>query len=134
MKRKLLTALVGIVTIVFLNSPAIHADNTQDIDFEGQGFSKIKCTAYCCGTTTANGSPVHEGGLASDYKHRGQVAILYTLDGEYLGIFEANDAGGTDAIRNGYVIDIYRTDYDRCVEWMEKTKGKVYVKWIEGEG
>ena len=64
----------------------------------------------------------------------GDVAILYTLDNEFLGYFIVNDAGGTDAIRNGYVIDVYRSDYDRCVEWMKLTGGKVKVKWVKGKG
>lgn len=124
MKKKILVMVLILCLLTPINASCEMPD----------GFSKIKCTAYCCGEITANGSKVHEGGLAASKEHMGDVAELYTLEGEFLGYFECNDAGGTDAIRNGYVIDIYRKNYERCVEWMIKTQGKVLVRWIKGKG
>lgn len=123
MKKK----IVALLMIVCILTP-IKASCEVD------GLQKIKCTAYCCGEITANGSKVHEGGIAASAEHMGDVAELYTLDDEFLGYFEVNDAGGTDAIRNGYVIDVYRESYDRCVDWMKLTQGKVKVRWIKGKG
>ena len=94
-------------------------------------------TAYCVGHHTSNGSAVHEGGCACSIDHIGDVAIIYSINGDFLGVFECNDTGADGGgVRAGKVVDIYRTDYDRCVEWME-TVGKtqtIWVQWIPGNG
>ena len=64
----------------------------------------------------------------------GQVAIVYTLDGGYLGMYEVNDKGGTEGLKNGTVIDFYRRNYTQCQSFMKLTGGKVYAKWIDGKG
>lgn len=93
----------------------------------------MSTTAYCCGTHTANGSKVHIGGCACN-PHFGDVAIVYSTSGRYLGMYECNDKGGTDGLRAGTVIDIYRPTYTMCESWMKLTGGKVYVLWVEGKG
>ena len=98
-------------------------------------FIEMYATAYCVGEITANGSKVHEGGCACN-PHLGEVAVVYTMDGDFIGYFECNDTGATKGLKKGTVIDIYRSDYDRCVELMKtigKT-GKVKVQWIKGDG
>ena len=129
-KRVILAILAVIICIL-----SVGAMKHREIDFIGNGFVKMHTTAYNVGHHTANGSAVHEGGCACSIDHIGDVAIIYTLDGEFLGYFECNDTGAEGGgVRKGTVVDIYRTDYDRCVEWMELTQGKVWVKWIEGDG
>ena len=129
--KNIFKAGLAVALIVGALSQTVKAN--EQIDLTSQGFEVMSATAYCCGEITANGSKVHEGGCACNPR-LGQVAIVYTLDGEFLGYFECNDTGATDGLQNGTVIDIYRSDYDRCVEFMELTKGKVYVKWIDGKG
>lgn len=106
----------------------------NSIDWEANGFIKMKTTAYVMGHHTANGSAVHNGGCAASAEHMGDVAILYTLDGTYLGMYECNDTGGTKGIQNGYVIDIYRQNMTQAENYMRITGGKVYVKWVKGAG
>lgn len=101
---------------------------------ELDGFEVMSATAYCMGTTTYNGSKVHEGGCAASKEHLGDVAIVYTLDGTFLGYYECNDTGGTEGLNNGYVIDVYRKNLTRCQMFMKVTKGKVLVKWVHGQG
>ena len=60
--------------------------------------------------------------------------MVYTMDGEFLGYFECNDTGATNGLKKGTVIDIYRTDLERCRDFMKLTGGKVKVQWIAGEG
>lgn len=124
--------ILSIIVVTFLMAVPASAE-TQDF-FEANGFTKISTTAYCCGEITANGSKVHYGGCASSKEHLGDLAILYTLDGYYIGTFECNDLGGTDAIRNGYVIDVYHPTYFECEQYMKLTRGKCYVKYIHGVG
>ena len=128
MRKRIIAVLI---TISLMSVPA-KADCNEF--FKDNGFQQIKTTAYCCGEITANGSKVHYGGCASSAEHMGDIAILYTIDGEYIGQFEVNDAGGTDAIRNGWVIDVYHPTYQECKDYMALTRGKVYVKYVKGEG
>lgn len=96
-------------------------------------FERLYTTAYCLDGITANGSPVHVGGCACN-PHLGDVAIIYSQGGEYLGTFEVNDVGATNGLINGSVIDIWYPDIDACKAWMAKTEGVVYVQWVHGVG
>ena len=133
MKRLIVLMLAVILCLVSVGAERGEPHN-EDIDWQGQGFTKMSATAYCMGHHTANGSAVHEGGCACSRDHLGDVAIVYTLDGDFLGYYECNDVGGTPGLQAGYVIDIYRRNYTRCEMFMKITDGKVYVKWIEGDG
>lgn len=129
MRKKI---ILGLVAIILMATP-VSAHETDF--FTENGFQKVRTTAYCCGTTTANGSPVHYGGCASSAEHMGDLAVLYLPNGYYIGTFECNDLGGTDAIRNGYVIDVYFPTYFECKEYMRLVgNGKIYVKYVKGQG
>lgn len=126
--------IIAILLVLTIWSISIGATRNEPMDFEAAGFQKIKVTAYCCGTHTATGVPVHYGCMAVSKEHLGDCAFLYTVDGEYIDLFEGNDQGGTDAIRNGYVVDVYFPTYEECKEFMAKTGGVAYIKYISGEG
>lgn len=129
--RKGLIALF--IAVCILSVGAGKAE--PEIDFEAQGFQVMSTTAYCVGHHTANGSPVHHGGCASSLDRIGQIAIVYTLDGNFLGYYECNDTGAEGGgVRKGTVLDIYRKNLTMCTGYMKITGGKVYVKWIEGDG
>ena len=65
----------------------------------------------------------------------GDIAIVYLPDGYYVGMFECNDLGGTEAIRTGKVLDIYFPTLFECKEYMRLVgTGKIYVKYIHGNG
>ena len=138
--RKLTLIIITIIVFMLYHIVSNAAERgeqvpqSDQIDWQAQGFIKMNATAYHMGETTRNGSEVHTGGCAASPDHLGDVAIIYTLDGDYLGLYECNDTGGTDGLNNGYVIDIYRTNYTQCQSLMRLTGGKVYVKWIKGEG
>ena len=125
-------ALVLVLAIVSIGAERMEP-HQEEIDFTAQGFTKMATTAYCMGEITANGSKVHSGGCACSREHIGDVAIVYTLDGDFLGYYECNDTGG-GGVKAGTVIDIYRCNLTQCKSYMKITKGKVWVKWIKGEG
>ena len=129
MKKSIVIILALLVWIT-----SIGATRNEPMDFEAAGFQRIKVTAYCCGTHTATGVPVHYGCMAVSREHLGDCAYLYTVDGEYIDLFEGNDQGGTDAIRQGYVVDIYFPTYEECKAFMARTGGVAYIKYVEGEG
>ena len=127
MRKKI---IIGLVAVFLMSLPC----SAQETDFFTEnGFKKMLCTAYCVGEVTATGVPVHEG-ICANNKHVGDLAVMYLEDGTYLGTFECCDTGGSEGMKKGVVIDVYRENYGRCVEWMELTRGKVYVQWIKGNG
>ena len=124
--------VISIVIMIVMLIPL--SVNAEEIDFKAQGFEVMYTTAYHMGHHTANGSKVHHGGCACNKEHLGDVAIIYTLDGDFLGYYECNDTGGTEGLNKGVVIDVYRCNLTQCQSYMKITGGKVYVKWISGKG
>ena len=134
MSKRLIVCVIALIVWLVSIGAERREPHQEQIDFVGQGFTKMATTAYCMGHHTANGSAVHHGGCACSKEHLGQVAIIYTLDGDFLGYYECNDTGGTEGLNNGVVIDVYRCNYTQCKSYMKLTGGKVWVKWIDGEG
>lgn len=99
----------------------------------GDDLQKVRCTCYLpTGNKTADGTVPYEGICASNRDHLGDVAVLYSVDGEFIGFFECRDIGGHRKLRNGTAIDIYRDSMDRAWEWAAEWGDYVYVYWIEG--
>lgn len=98
-------------------------------------------TAYCLKGTTASGEKVRSGICAGASKYLGKTIIVYQrlpddTVGKQLGVFECKDTGGTDALKNGYCIDVWFPDHDTCQGWMDLVymdgcKGKIYFKVME---
>ena len=133
---KALAILTAIVTLTQMSTcpvQAAEADIENEIDWEGQGFVTMHTTAYCLHGVTANGGYTRPYTAACN-PHLGDVAIVYTMDGQFLGMYEITDTGSTNGLQSGRVIDVWRVDYTQCESWMKLTRGKVRVKWIEGEG
>lgn len=98
----------------------------------GEDLQKVRCTCYLpTGNKTADGTVPYEGICASNRDHLGDVAVLYSVDGEFIGFFECRDIGGHSKLRNGTAIDIYRDSMDHAWEWVGEWGDYVYVYWIE---
>ncbi len=99
----------------------------------GDDLQKVRCTCYLpTGNKTADGTVPYEGICASNRDHLGDVAVLYSVDGEFIGFFECRDIGGNRKLRNGTAIDIFRNDMDRAWDWIGEWGDYVYIYWIEG--
>ena len=128
--------LIGVAIVIFLLTISASAEGlTWEEIFENEEveFQKMHTTAYMVSGITATGVHTHPGVCACNPRH-GEIAIVYTLDGEYLGQFECVDSGDTEGLRAGRVIDVWFETYEECKAWMTKTKGKVMVQWVSGEG
>lgn len=88
------------------------------------------CPESCPGTTTYTGAHVREGIAAVSTEHIGDGALIWTVDGEYLGYWECLDKIGTG---KRTVIDVWEPDLDTAKAMMEKTGGRVMVSWIRRE-
>lgn len=98
----------------------------------GDDLQKVRCTCYLpTGNKTYDGTVPYEGICASNRDHLGDVAVLYSVDGEFIGFFECRDIGGHQKLRNGTAIDIYRDSMDRAWKWVGEWGDYVYVYWIE---
>ncbi len=101
-------------------------------------LTEIHATIYCTGGTTADGSKVREGICAVAPEHIGETVLIYTLDRELLGIWEAKDTGG-ESIKKGNVIDVYFESEKAGKEFIDRTyengaKGKVLVQYVPAAG
>lgn len=113
---------------------------------ETDGPRRAKTTAYTSGvggtgTITASGKKVREGIIATKACYLGYSAFIWADEvdengehhpGEFLGLFDCEDTGGK-GVQNG-VIDVYRNDYDRCLEWMNITNGECWIYIVPAEG
>ena len=97
------------------------------------GMELMYTTAYCLHGTTATGGTTRQG-IAACNTHLGEIALIYSMDGEYLGMYEVTDTGGTEGLEKGKVIDVWKCNYTQCKSWMKLTGGRVYVQWVKGEG
>lgn len=93
-------------------------------------------TAYCLHGITATGGTTRPG-IAACNTHVGEMAIIYTMDGEYLYSAEITDTGSSEGLKAGKVIDVWFDSYEECVAWMSKvaeTGGKCKVLFVKGNG
>ena len=86
------------------------------------------CPESCPGTITYTGAHVREGIAAVSDEHIGDCAIVYTVSGDLIGIYECKDKIGTGA-RN--VIDIWKPDINSARVLMRITRGRCLVEWVE---
>ena len=127
--------IIAILLALIVWAISIGATRNEPMDFEAAGFTQMSTTAYILKGTTANGGTTRPGICASSIDRIGDVAIVYTLDGEFLGLYECTDTGAENGgVRAGTVLDVWRANLTQAESYMKITGGKVYVKWIEGEG
>lgn len=91
---------------------------------------KVRCTCYIpTGNPTASGIYPHEGVIATNRQHLGESAMLFTLDGEFIGYFDSMDTGGHEGLKNGARIDVYRDTLDRAYDWVATYGDYVLIEW-----
>ena len=120
----------------------------------------METTAYYQGTHGSHGDQMREGYCAGDpelygasvtvYKAIQQENGSYTI-GEFIDTFEIRDCGygystgsGSSAVRSdkkyagtiesGLHLDVYRTNYSRCKDWMTLTGGKCFAVIVPANG
>lgn len=108
---------------------------TVNIFGQDMEMQKVRCTCYVAtGHRTSDGTVPYEGIIASNREHLGQTAMLYTMEGQFIGFFEARDLGGHKMLRNGTAIDVYRDSLDRAYEWVSEYGDYVQVIWLLADG
>lgn len=130
------TLIVILVLIWALSIGAERGEpHRESLDFEAAGFTKMHTTAYILEGTTADGGHTRPYICASSIDHIGDVAIVYTTDGDYLGLYLCTDTGAEGGgVRAGRTLDVWRKNMTQATSYMKLTNGEVYVKWIDGKG
>ncbi len=120
-----------VLALCLISCGATRGERVNSVDTSG--MQKMHTTAYCLHGITANGGTTRPH-IAACNPHLGDVAIIYSLDGEYLYTAEITDKGITDGLIAGNVIDVWFDTYEEAEEWMRTTGGKCFVLWVEGKG
>lgn len=137
MRLKLITGILLIISSLIFAAP-VKAEDVQPEMIKGHA------TAYCLDGTMANGTHVREGACASSADRLGAVLMIYKRlpddsIGDFIGMYEVLDAGGTDGIKSGKVIDIWKPTYEKCQEFMnlvyeDGCHGNVWIQVVHGAG
>lgn len=127
MKKLLFISILFIGLIIGYNKAI--ASNIPD------GFEKVRCTCYLpTGNKTADGTVPYEGIIASNSEHMGDIALLYTEDVVYIGMYEVRDIGGHKDIKNSTRIDVFCETEESMKEFISAYGDYVLIKWIKAEG
>lgn len=109
--------------------PPEPVDNTVDTS----NMELMYTTAYCLKGITASGGTTRPG-IAACNTHLGDVALVYSTSGVYLGSYEVTDTGSSSGLVAGKVLDVWRANKTHARGWMKLTGGKIYVRWVNGKG
>lgn len=133
MKRNIIYSFV--LALVLALTPMAAVADPIELDMV-KGYA----TAYNLTGTTASGEQTRLGICASCSSHLGCTIILYQRlpddkIGDVIGIYECKDTGGSDAIKDGKLIDVWRPDLDSCQAFMDRVyedgcKGHVWIQVI----
>lgn len=129
--------VVGIALLIWvLTIGAERGERHPDqLDFEAAGFQRMHTTAYILQGTTADGGHTRPYICASNIDHIGDVAVVYTTDGRYLGMYQCTDTGAEGGgVRAGRTLDVWRKNMTQATSYMKLTGGECWVLWIEGDG
>ncbi len=99
----------------------------------------VKATAYCLDKNlTAMETKPRYGVIAGKREWLGKTCIVWLDDGDgqikaenYYGTFVFEDVGGSDAIKKGYVIDVWIEGYENAKNFGCKN---MIIQILESEG
>lgn len=126
-----MTIIAVCMIICLMSCGAERRERVNAVDTSG--MVTMYTTAYNLHGVTATGGTTRPH-IAACNPHIGEVAIIYTLDGQFLDMVEITDTGATDGLRTGNVIDVWFDTYEECEKWMVETGGRVKVLFVKGAG
>ena len=99
----------------------------------------VKATAYCLDKNlTAMGTKPRYGVVAGKRDWLGKTCLIWLDDGDgqikpenYYGTFCFEDLGGSNAIKAGYVIDVWIEGYENAIQFGCKN---MIIQIIDSEG
>lgn len=138
--KKFITMLLCVIFIGFLLFPVITVQGAENESM----LIEAHATAYKQTGTMRWGQYTRLGACAGAEAYKNCVIMVYQRNpddslGDFIGIYECLDTGGTDGLKNGTVVDIWRPDLESCQDFMDLVytngcQGNVYIQVIEGKG
>lgn len=126
---------------VTIYDEALPELETPDIDTT---LYPAKVTAYLDSGYTKSGKYTRTGICAGKEEWLGCVAVVYKRMpdgsvGDFIGRYEILDTGGTQALKNGDVIDVWVPNDAVCTDFVNFTyeggcNGNIYVQIVRGQG
>jgi len=131
----MLKLLIFILAMALREEPYVPSVE-EYVSPHGDLTEPVVCTWYINpnGNHTASGGNTFKGSCAASREHIGDVAALYSKEGYFIGYFDCNDTGGTEAIKAGKVIDIYADSIEEIYRAAEEWGTEYQVLWIEADG
>lgn len=136
--------IISLILAAVLFQTSMKAYALQPV--KGNPFQEpvmIRCTCYLDSGQTASGQYTREGIIAGKKEWMYCAAILWSVDGEYIGIYEVLDTGAGidtdgdgkgDSIRKGNSIDVWMPDMDSVRSWIDTYGDYVYFQLYRADG
>lgn len=137
--RKILKATLGLMILTgYLLCPFITAQAEEPV------LSPANITVYNDTGIMRWGQQTRYGVCAGSEEYKDCMIVVYQRLpdgslGDFIGMFECLDTGGTKGLNNGTVIDVWKPTMEECQQFIDLTysngcKGKVFIQVIKGKG
>ena len=132
---KFLFILAVVILLLAYADSALAGDSPEyRVKTEYGEMYQVEVTAYCLNGLTAMETQTRPGICAAKREWIGKTAVLYKLVNgrpELFGIYEIQDTGGDQRIKDGKVIDIWLPTYDECKQFGRQN---MLVQIIDAKG
>lgn len=134
MKKKDIVSIAILVGVILWGIFSYTVADAKEDNAPQLVKMRVTCYTAPAGAITASGRPVMEGCCAARREDLGKIAILYSENMEFIGMFEVTDTGGAKWLKNGTAIDLYKSSLDRCWEHVRTWGDYGYVMLVEADG
>ena len=140
MRKRILSVLLVLLMLLLLILYSLPAEASEKYPVRKM---RVTCYTYPEGSITESGCEVREGIIAAKKEWMDALVVLYDTDMNFIGYFEVKDTGfgidkdgdGIGSIQDGTSMDVFRSDLERCHEWVERYGDYCYVQIItDAEG
>ena len=84
-----------LIAVLLFSCGASRREPVNSVDTSQ--MQKMYTTAYCLHGITANGGTTRKGICACN-THLGDMAVIYSINGDFLGMYEVTDTGSTEGL------------------------------------
>lgn len=133
MKKAILIFLMSIAPLQF--NPALRQAIEEKRIIEEEGLIRVRLSCYTApdGAHCADGTLAAEGVCSSNKEHIGKLCVLYDDNLNPVDAFYCHDVGSNKMLVNGTAVDIYRSSYQRCVDFIKLHGDYAYIRWVDPE-
>ena len=129
--KSLLIALM--IMVPFQYDSELHdvLEEQRIITEEHLEYVRLSCYTAPEGARCADGTLATEGVCSSNKDHIGKLCVLYDDDLNPVDAFFCHDVGSNPLLVNGTAVDVYRSSYQRCVDFIKLHGDYAFIKWVD---